>query len=1038
MSVLSGNSNTNLSTILYGANKTVQEVYLGNALVWSAQSTSFSFSPTTLYNLSNGGGSVDITFTPGISDYVAGTWPAWVSSVTPTVVSGVTTKITVTYGENSSTSIREGSLTFFAAGASRSVPLTQAGTAVVSVTGVSLNKASTTITAGSTEQLTATVTPSNATDKSVVWSSSNTSVATVSSGLVTAVAAGSATITVRTNDGNYTATCTAAVTSASFSVQPTQLEFEHNESTYVSYKEVAITTAQSWTASITSGFTIHNNVTSGTGNKTLYIYPSNVNNNTTAKTGTLTITPNVGTAVSVSLTQEAAVTNYRFSISASPSGCTIVINDVQRSYYDCPAGTEVRWSVSKTGYNTQTGTYPMTASNHTETVTLSQEVSITSSLSNLSAIGNTYGIEVSDVSSIGWTLSSNKSWCDVSPLSGTGSATITVTIGNNTSTSSSRTATITCTPTTGAAKTCTVTQSAATAVSVSPSSITFNASGSTETITITGTFSEWRIGENDCPSWCTPSGMGGNTSTISVTSSGNTSGSTRTGSIVVNVDGTDYTISVSQEPVSTVIPVTGVSVSPSTLSLVAGKSSTLTANVTPSNATDKSVTWSSSNTSVASVNEYGVVSAVGAGSVTITATSNYDSTKTGSCSLTVAAATLTVSPTSMSFTSRQGTSANGKDLTITANGGWNMSLSGSGFNTDKGTSYSSTGNGTISVYPSTLNNSSSSRSATITFTAYGPISRTVSVTQNGVETLDVTYNGSTATSLTFAATDDTYAEGKTIYVDSQNQGWTASISNGWTIYGNVTSGSGPTYLRIYPSSANTGSTNKTGTLTIQGTVSGSVSVSLTQEGTLTIVKAISDGYADNEIMEYGLATYTVSPLIPVNWSIDSGSNICSIDVEDGLAYVSITDGAEIGDQVTIRATSTADSTKYATLTITVVEEQPLIPDSIAIDTPPSGFEYENGYYFPRGGCRSATFTAETDPQGLGGLITWELRTTSGGTWTQTNKAYIQDSINGATGDVEGLLTVTSAATSWTPMRVYAISTVDNTVLDYITVIVFYA
>ena len=98
---------------------------MGNALVWSAQSTSFSFSPTTLYNLSNGGGSVDITFTPGISDYVAGTWPAWVSSVTPTVVSGVTTKITVTYGENSSTSTRDGNLTFFAGGENRTVPMSQ-------------------------------------------------------------------------------------------------------------------------------------------------------------------------------------------------------------------------------------------------------------------------------------------------------------------------------------------------------------------------------------------------------------------------------------------------------------------------------------------------------------------------------------------------------------------------------------------------------------------------------------------------------------------------------------------------------------------------------------------------------------------------------------------------------------------------------------------------------------------------------------------------------------------------------------------------
>lgn len=81
----------------------------------------------------------------------------------------------------------------------------------VHVTGVSLNKNSTSIVEGSTEQLTATVTPSNATDKSVTWSSSNTSVATVSNGLVTAVSAGTATITVTTTDGGYTATCLVTV-----------------------------------------------------------------------------------------------------------------------------------------------------------------------------------------------------------------------------------------------------------------------------------------------------------------------------------------------------------------------------------------------------------------------------------------------------------------------------------------------------------------------------------------------------------------------------------------------------------------------------------------------------------------------------------------------------------------------------------------------------------------------------------------------------------------------------------------------------------
>ena len=84
--------------------------------------------------------------------------------------------------------------------------------AKVSVTGVSLNKTSMSMTEGDTQTLTATITPSNATDKSVTWTSNNTSVATVSSsGVVTAKAAGTATITVMTNDGGRTAFCTVTV-----------------------------------------------------------------------------------------------------------------------------------------------------------------------------------------------------------------------------------------------------------------------------------------------------------------------------------------------------------------------------------------------------------------------------------------------------------------------------------------------------------------------------------------------------------------------------------------------------------------------------------------------------------------------------------------------------------------------------------------------------------------------------------------------------------------------------------------------------------
>ena len=80
------------------------------------------------------------------------------------------------------------------------------GKAPVPVTGVSVNKTSVALLTGATEQLTATVAPSNADSKNVTWKSSNTAVATVSaSGLVKAVSAGSATITVTTVDGGKTA-----------------------------------------------------------------------------------------------------------------------------------------------------------------------------------------------------------------------------------------------------------------------------------------------------------------------------------------------------------------------------------------------------------------------------------------------------------------------------------------------------------------------------------------------------------------------------------------------------------------------------------------------------------------------------------------------------------------------------------------------------------------------------------------------------------------------------------------------------------------
>ncbi len=85
----------------------------------------------------------------------------------------------------------------------------------VKVTSVSLNFTEKSIVKGATFQLEAIVNPDNATNKNVTWRSSNDAVATVSNtGNVTGVEKGTATITVETEDGNYTATCAITVTAA--------------------------------------------------------------------------------------------------------------------------------------------------------------------------------------------------------------------------------------------------------------------------------------------------------------------------------------------------------------------------------------------------------------------------------------------------------------------------------------------------------------------------------------------------------------------------------------------------------------------------------------------------------------------------------------------------------------------------------------------------------------------------------------------------------------------------------------------------------
>lgn len=96
---------------------------------------------------------------------------------------------------------------------------------IVKVTGVTLNSTSLTLTEGESQTLSATVSPQDAANKKVIWSTSNASVASVDNGgKVTASAAGSATITVTTDDGGKTATCKVTVNAKVYPVESVSLD----------------------------------------------------------------------------------------------------------------------------------------------------------------------------------------------------------------------------------------------------------------------------------------------------------------------------------------------------------------------------------------------------------------------------------------------------------------------------------------------------------------------------------------------------------------------------------------------------------------------------------------------------------------------------------------------------------------------------------------------------------------------------------------------------------------------------------------------
>ena len=165
--------------------------------------------PSTVNDVSNTA-QFQVTYSPSSTTQRSITW----SVVSGSDYASIDEKglLTVKGGANGSTvKIQATSKDNSSVYAEKSVTVTYK-IASVSVTGVSLSKSVLSLAVGESETLVATVAPERATDRSVTWESSNKNVATVNqNGTVKAVAAGSAVIGVRTNDGGFMARCNLTV-----------------------------------------------------------------------------------------------------------------------------------------------------------------------------------------------------------------------------------------------------------------------------------------------------------------------------------------------------------------------------------------------------------------------------------------------------------------------------------------------------------------------------------------------------------------------------------------------------------------------------------------------------------------------------------------------------------------------------------------------------------------------------------------------------------------------------------------------------------
>jgi|GEM_PF-530266 len=573
----------------------------------------------------------------------------------------------------------------------------------VPLTGITVSPASISRAEGQTETLTVTYSPTNATNKTLTWTSSNTSVATVNEAgtgiaTVTAVAIGNATITARSADGNFTATSTISVTPA---VNITAADAAAGEGGNVGVFRIATSAVSS---NITVPYTISGTATSADYTPSL---SGSVTLTPAAPAVNITVTPVDDTAFEGSETLTLTIqTGSGYTLGGNVTA-TVAIADNENP--PCTAPVIGFTSTAPVIDQSIDGTWNNVPSGTIGNVTVGSMPSDFAGSKWRAMYDNTNFYVLVEVKDNNKFNDSGTSWWEDDVVE--------IFIDGDNSKGSSYD---------GQNDFQLGFRYNSATVNVGGNSVN-RTTGIVFTIqNVTGGYNlEARI------PWSTigVTATTGNRIGFDVSVDDDDNGGTRDAQVSAfattsmgwsnpGLFGSVYlTTCTAQPPVA----VTGVSVSPASATISVGGTQQLTATISPSNATNQNVSWSSGNSSVATVSSSGLVTGVAQGTATITVTTQ-DGGKTSTSSITVNTTTVPVTGVTVSPAS----------ATINVGGTQQLTATVSPSNaTNKNVTWTSGNTGVATVNSTGLVTGVASGTATITVTTQdGAKTATASITVN--------------------------------------------------------------------------------------------------------------------------------------------------------------------------------------------------------------------------------------------------------------------------------------------------------------------